>query len=102
MLKKPLVLSLLLWSLLFLPLLLARKTVELGEKIADLSDEKIKSEGNYSVLLKEENILKYALIRGEVNATLQKSAALASLPDRRNPSYHFHFVHKDTMELAIR
>ena len=63
MLKKPLILSLVLWSLLFLPLLIARKTMLIGEEIARLSEYKMKAEGKYSILLKKENLLKYSIIR---------------------------------------
>jgi len=87
----------------FLPLFLAHKTINIGEKIAELSNEKIKEEAFYSTLLKEENTLKYALIRGEIrNVKLQRHQALASLRPRSNSTFCIHFVYSDNLDIANR
>ncbi len=59
-------LSLILWFLLFLPLLLVSKTVRIGGEIVKLNNEKLRIEGIYSKDVTEENALKYLLIRSAV------------------------------------
>ncbi len=96
-------LSSILWFLLFLPLLLVSKTVKVGMEIVTLNTEKLKAEGFYSKMVKEENRLRYSLIRSTVYHDRNKKNPLLATLSRRQPAHSsVYFVQSEALDIADR